>query len=238
MPARHESNVSPQRSTLLRDAALAAILISVALVTGCAQAAALPPPANDIAPSAGAQTATAVFAGGCFWGIEGVFEHVKGVKEAVSGFAGGSRLTANYDIVSTGMTGHAESVKVTYDPSQVTYGKLLQVFFSVAHDPTELNRQGPDDGTQYRSVIFYANDDQKRVAAAYIQQLTDAKVFKHKIVTQLTPLSTGSNPGFYPAGAEHQHFLERNPNYPYIVFNDMPKLRNLKKEFPELWTGK
>jgi peptide-methionine (S)-S-oxide reductase len=234
MPARRQSNVPPQRSTLARDAALGVILTSFALVTGCAQAAALPPPANDIAPSSGAQTAIAVFAGGCFWGVEGVFEHVKGVKEAVSGFAGGSKLTANYDIVSTGMTGHAESVKVTYDPSQVTYGKLLQVFFSVAHDPTELNRQGPDDGTQYRSAIFYANDDQKRVAAAYIQQLADAKIFKHKIVTQLTPL----NNGFYPAGAEHQHFLERNPHYPYIVINDMPKLRNLKKEFPELWTGK
>jgi len=234
MPARHHPNVHPQRSTLLQSAALAAILISLVLVTGCAQAAALPPPANDIAPTAGAQTATAVFAGGCFWGVEGVFEHVKGVKEVVSGFAGGSKLTAHYEIVSTGETGHAESVKITYDPSQVTYGKLLQVFFSVAHDPTELNRQGPDDGTQYRSAIFYANDDQKRVAAAYIQQLTDAKAFKHKIVTQLTPL----NNGFYPAEAYHQHYLEHNPNQPYIAINDMPKLRNLKKEFPELWTGK
>jgi peptide-methionine (S)-S-oxide reductase len=234
MPARHHSHVPPHRTSLSQKAALAAILISFALVTGCAQAAALPPPANDIAPSAGAQTAVAVFAGGCFWGVEAVFDHVKGVKEAVSGFAGGSKLTAHYEIVSSGMTGHAESVKVTYDPSQVTFGKLLQVFFSVAHDPTELNHQGPDDGTQYRSAIFYVNDDQKRVAAAYIQQLNDAKAFKHKIVTQLTPL----NNGFYPAEGYHQHYLEHNPNDPYIVFNDMPKLRNLKKEFPELWAGK
>jgi peptide-methionine (S)-S-oxide reductase len=234
MPRRHHHNVHPQLPTLLQSAALAAVLISLALVTGCAQAAALPPPANDIPPTAGAQTATAVFAGGCFWGVEGVFEHVKGVKDVVSGFAGGSKLTAHYEIVSSGVTEHAESVRVTYDPSQVTYGKLLQVFFSVAHDPTELNRQGPDEGTQYRSAIFYANDDQKRVAAAYIQQLTDAKAFKHKIVTQLTPL----NNGFYPAEAYHQHYLEHNPNQPYIVINDMPKLRNLKKEFPELWVGK
>jgi peptide-methionine (S)-S-oxide reductase len=232
--SRSYPSAALQRSTFPQNIALAAVLISFALVTACAQAAALPPPANDIAPSAGATTATAVFAGGCFWGVEGVFDHVKGVKEAVSGFAGGSRLTAHYEIVSTGETGHAESVKITYDPSQITYGKLLQIFFSIAHDPTELNRQGPDDGTQYRSAIFYANDDQKRVAAAYIQQLTDAKAFKHKIVTQLTPL----NNGFYPAEAEHQHFLERNPNYPYIVINDMPKVRNLKKDFPELWVGK
>ncbi len=234
MPTRHHSNVRPQRSTIPQHTALAAVLISFALVTACAQAAALPPPAADIAPSAGAQTATAVFAGGCFWGVEAVFDHVKGVKEAVSGFAGGSKLTAHYEIVSTGETGHAESVKITYDPSQVTFGKLLQAFFSVAHDPTELNRQGPDDGTQYRSAIFYLNDEQKRVAAAYIQQLNDAKAFKRKIVTQLTPL----NNGFYPAEAYHQHYLEHNPNQPYIVFNDMPKLRNLKKEFPELWIGK
>jgi peptide-methionine (S)-S-oxide reductase len=234
MFARDRSNLVLRSSTPLQNAALAAVLISFALATGCAQAAALPPPANDIAPSAGAQTATAVFAGGCFWGVEAVFDHVKGVKEAVSGFAGGSRLTAYYDVVSTGLTGHAESVRVTYDPSQVTFGKLLQVFFSVAHDPTELNRQGPDEGTQYRSAIFYANDDQKRVATAYIQQLNDAKAFKRKIVTQLTPL----NSGFYAAEGYHQHYLEHNPNDPYIVFNDAPKLRNLKKEFPELWTGK
>lgn len=187
----------------------------------------LPSPATDV--KATTQTATAIFAGGCFWGVEGVFERLKGVSNAVSGFAGGKKSTAHYDMVSEGNTGHAESVKVTYDPSQISYGQLLQVFFSVAHDPTELNRQGPDEGTQYRSAIFYSDEEQKRVAEAYIKQLTDAKVFRHKIVTQLTPLE-----GFYPAEAYHQHFLQRNPNYPYIVYNDMPKIRELEKQFPEL----
>jgi peptide-methionine (S)-S-oxide reductase len=219
---------------IFRHSALATILISSAFVTACVQAAALPPPTNDIAPSANSQSATAVFAGGCFWGVEAVYDHVKGVKEAISGYAGGSKFTAHYEIVGSGTTNHAESVKVVFDPSQVTYGKLLQIFFSVAHDPTELNRQGPDEGTQYRSAIFYANDDQKRVAEAYIQQLNDAKVFKHKIVTQLTPLKDG----FYAAEAYHQHYLEHNPHQPYIVYNDIPKVRNLKKEFPQLFTGK
>lgn len=222
------------RPSLVGHSAFAAILISSLCITACAQAAALPPPANDVAPSTGGQTATAVFAGGCFWGVEAVYDHIKGVKEAVSGYAGGSRFTAQYEIVSSGTTNHAESVRVTYDPSQVTYGKLLQVFFSVAHDPTELNRQGPDEGTQYRSAIFYTNDEQKRVAEAYIRQLNDAKLFKHKIVTQLTPL----NNGFYAAEGYHQHYLEHNPHQSYIVYNDLPKLHNLKKEFPELWTGK
>jgi peptide-methionine (S)-S-oxide reductase len=212
--------------------AFVAVLVSSALVTACAQAAALPPPATDL-PGPNTPTATAVFAGGCFWGVEGVFEHVKGVKDVVSGYAGGSKNTAHYEIVSSGQTGHAESVKITYDPAQVTYGKLLQVFFSVAHDPTELNRQGPDEGTQYRSAIFYSDADQKRVAEAYIAQLTEAKAFRGKIVTKLTSLEA-----FYPAEAHHQHFLELNPTYPYIVYNDMPKLRNLKSQFPELWTGK
>jgi peptide-methionine (S)-S-oxide reductase len=219
-------------AALFQRSVFAIVLISSAFITACAQAAALPPPATDLARP-NTPTATAVFAGGCFWGVEGVFEHVKGVKDVVSGFAGGSKSTAHYETVSRGDTGHAESVRITYDPAQVTYGKLLQVFFSVAHDPTELNRQGPDEGTQYRSAIFYADADQKRVAEAYIAQLTGAKSFRGKIVTKLTPLD-----GFYAAEAEHQHFLEHNPNYPYIVFNDMPKLRNLKSEFPELWTGK
>jgi peptide-methionine (S)-S-oxide reductase len=221
-------------ASLPRRFALTLVLMSSGLVSACAQAAALPPPTNDVAPSVSGQTATAVFAGGCFWGVEAVFDHVKGVKEAVSGYAGGSKMTAHYEIVGSGQTGHAESVKVTYDPSQVTYGKLLQIFFSVAHDPTELNRQGPDEGTQYRSAVFFANDEQKRVAEAYIRQLNDAKVFKHKIVTQLTPLKDG----FYAAEAYHQHYLEHNPHQPYIVYNDIPKVRNLKKEFPELFTGK
>ena len=189
----------------------------------------LPSPATDVKAPA-EKTATAVFAGGCFWGVEGVFEKIKGVSNAVSGFAGGKKKpSGGYEEVSTGRTGHAESVEVTYDPSVVTYGQLLQVFFSVVHDPTELNRQGPDEGTQYRSAIFYTNEEQKRVAEAYIQQLTDAKAFKHKIVTQVAPLT-----GFYAAEAYHQHYLQHNPTQPYIVYNDLPKIRDLEKQFPEL----
>jgi len=203
-------------------------LLPLFLAAICAFGARIPAPATDVkAPTA--KTATAVFAGGCFWGVEAVFERLKGVSSAVSGFAGGKKETAHYDIVSDGRTGHAESVQVTYDPSQITYGQLLQVFFSVAHDPTELNRQGPDEGTQSRSAIFYADDEQKRVAEAYIQQLNDAKVFRRKIVTQLTPLN-----GFYAAEAYHQHYLDRHPNEPYIVYNDQPKVRDLQKQFPEL----
>lgn len=203
-------------------------LLSFCLAAACASAAKLPPPATDVAAD-GAKTATAVFAGGCFWGVEAVFERLKGVSKAVSGFAGGEKKTAHYDMVSEGNTGHAESVEVTYDPSRISYGQLLQVFFSVAHDPTELNRQGPDEGTQYRSAIFYTNDEQKRVAEAYIRQLDTAKVFRHRIVTQVVPLK-----GFYPAEAYHQHFFDRNPNYPYIVYNDIPKVRELEKLFPDL----
>ena len=170
---------------------------------------------------------TAVFAGGCFWGVEAVFEHVKGVKSAVSGYAGGSVATPSYELVSTGDTGHAESVQVIYDPSQVSYGKLLQVFFSVAHDPTQLNRQGPDHGTQYRSAIFYNTPQQQRVAEAYIKQLTAAKTFSRPIVTQVAKLSA-----FYPAEAYHQDYLAHHPNQLYIVINDQPKVAALKKQFP------
>ncbi len=192
-------------------------------------AAEFPAPRVDVPAAPAKQSATAVLAGGCFWGVEAVFERLKGVSDVVSGFAGGSKLTAHYEIVSTGLTGHAESVQITYDPSRISYGKLLEVFFSVAHDPTELNRQGPDSGTQYRSAIFYATDDQKRVAEAYIRQLDAAHLFGKKIVTQVAPLK-----GFYAAEAEHQNFLDRNPDYPYIVYNDLPKLERLKKQFPEL----
>lgn len=195
------------------------------------RAAALPAPSTDLPDSR--PVASIVLAGGCFWGVEGVFEHVQGVKQAISGYAGGNASTAHYEIVSTGRTGHAESVKVIYDPAQVSFGRLLQIFFSVAHDPTELNRQGPDEGTQYRSAIFYSTEDQRRVAEAYIQQLTDAKAFKHKIVTQLTALQ-----GFFPAEDYHQHYLEHHPDQPYIMFNDLPKIRNLKKQFPDFYTGK
>ena len=188
-----------------------------------------PDPALDIPSAQASGPQTAVFAGGCFWGVEAVFERLKGVTGVVSGFSGGAANTAHYETVSTGQTGHAESVKVTYDPAQITYGQLLKVFFAVAHDPTELNRQGPDEGTQYRSVIFYASEDQKRVAEAYIQQLDEARLFSHRIVTQVVPLR-----GFYAAEDYHQKFVARNPTYPYVVYNDLPKLSQLKKQYPEL----
>lgn len=173
---------------------------------------------------------TAVLSGGCFWGVDAVFKHVKGVKNVLSGYSGGSAVTAHYEIVSTGMTGHAESVKITYDSAKVSYSDLLRVFFSVAHDPTELNRQGPDSGSQYRSVIFYADEQQKQIAQTYINQLNNAKVFPSKIVTQVVPLVY-----FYPAEEHHQNFLALHPDYPYIVYNDMPKLEVLKKQFPALY---
>jgi peptide-methionine (S)-S-oxide reductase len=188
-----------------------------------------PDPTLDIPASAATGPQTAVLAGGCFWGMEAVFEHLKGVTNVVSGFAGGNRSTAHYEVVSTGRTGHAESVQITYDPGQITYGEILKVYFAIAHDPTELNHQGPDYGTQYRSAIFYANDDQKRVAEAYIQQLDAAGVFRHKIVTEVVPLK-----GFYPAEAYHQHYLENHPDQPYIVYNDLPKLEALKKQYPQM----
>jgi len=172
---------------------------------------------------------TAVLAGGCFWGVEAVFEHVKGVTDVRSGFAGG-KGSASYEEVSTGNTGYAESVEITYDPSKITYGKLLKVFFAVAHDPTEVNRQGPDTGTQYRSAIFYANDEQKRIAQAYIDQLNKAKVFPRVLATQLSALDT-----FHEAEAYHQNYLANHPDDAYIVYNDLPKLENLRKEFPELY---
>jgi len=187
-----------------------------------------PDPAVDPKPATtGPQTA--VLAGGCFWGVEAVFERLNGVTNVVSGFAGGSKATAHYEIVSTGTTGHAESVQITYDPAQISYGTLLKVFFAVAHDPTELNRQGPDEGTQYRSSIFYATPEQKTVAEDYIAQLDAARIFRHRIVTTVVPLQ-----GFYAAEAYHQHFLDHNRTYPYIVYNDLPKLDHLHKEFPEL----
>ncbi|HEX2830179.1 MAG TPA: peptide-methionine (S)-S-oxide reductase MsrA [Burkholderiales bacterium] len=192
-------------------------------------ASALPAPTVDSPLAAPKRTETAVLAGGCFWGVEGVFEQLKGVKNVTSGYAGGAKETAKYDVVSSGRTGHAESVQITYDPSQITYGKLLQVFFSVAHDPTEVNRQGPDVGTQYRSAIFYSSDEQKKVAQAYIAQLNAAKVFRKPIATELAPLKA-----YYEAEAYHQDFMKRNPTYPYIVVHDAPKVVNLQKQFPEL----
>jgi peptide-methionine (S)-S-oxide reductase len=212
---------------------LALLTGTVACSTGNASTVAVPGPVVDASKSGKSGEQTAVIAGGCFWGIQAVFQHVKGVVSATSGYSGGEAKTAEYEVVSTGETGHAESVKIAYDPSQVTYGELLRVFFSVAHDPTELNRQGPDDGTQYRSVIFYGNDEQKKIAEAYIAQLDKAKVFSHPIVTQVVPLKA-----FYPAEAYHQNYATLHPNQPYIMFNDAPKVAHLRQEFPDLYTGK
>jgi peptide-methionine (S)-S-oxide reductase len=195
------------------------------------QAAIIPAPAVD-AP-AGPQLQTVVLAGGCFWGVQGVFQHVNGVTRAVSGYAGGTKDTAIYEVVGSGRTGHAESVEVTFDPRQVSYGKILQIYFSVAHDPTELNRQGPDYGTQYRSAIFYRDETQKHVAEAYIAQLDKTGVFHSPIVTQLTPLTA-----FYAAESYHQDFATLHPSYPYIAYNDLPKIDNLKRVFADLYRDK
>ncbi len=191
---------------------------------------AVPPPAVDEQPTTTASTAEAVFAGGCFWGVQGVFQHVKGVTNAVSGYAGGTSFTAMYDTVSTGATGHAESVRITYDPKQITYGRLLQIFFSVVHDPTTLNRQGPDVGTQYRSAIFPANEEQAKIAKAYIAQLDAAHAYSKPVVTKIE-----ADKKFYPAEKYHQDFLTRNPTYPYIVYHDLPKLAQFKQTFPDLY---
>jgi peptide-methionine (S)-S-oxide reductase len=218
----------PLRSYLCSLLPIAALAMSQAS-TAASNAVSLPAPATDIAATSAAGPQTAVFAGGCFWGVEAVFRHTKGVTRAVSGYAGGAKA-ADYETVSSGSTGHAESVQVTYDPAQVSYGQLLKVFFSVAHDPTQLNRQGPDVGTQYRSVIFYVDDEQKRVAQAYIAQLTKAKAFADPIVTQVTSL-----PAFYPAESYHQNYLALHPYQPYIVYNDLPKLAHLREQFPDLY---
>jgi peptide-methionine (S)-S-oxide reductase len=194
-------------------------------------AATLPSPAVDENTSE-KKSETAVFAGGCFWGVEAVFDAVKGVSQAVSGYAGGSKTTASYEIVSTGATGHAESVQITYDPWQISFGQLLRIYFSIAHNPTELNRQGPDEGTQYRSEIFYTSEEQKRIAEAYIQQLTAAKSFRRPIVTKVSPLQ-----GFYRAEDYHQDFVAKNPRQGYVVYNDLPKLSKLRKEMPEIVKG-
>ena len=187
-------------------------------------------PAADQPGTVTGSLQTAVLSGGCFWGTQGVFEHVKGVRKVLAGYSGGDRSTAEYERVSTGTTGHAESIQITFDPSVVSYADLLRVFFSVAHDPTELNRQGPDTGSQYRSEIFFADESQQKTALAYIAQLEQAHVFGHPIVTRVDPLK-----GFYPAEGYHQDFLVRNPRYPYIVYNDLPKIANLKRELPEFY---
>jgi peptide-methionine (S)-S-oxide reductase len=211
--------------------ALALTAFTAAPALASEDAVIVPAPAVDIRPASGIQTA--VLAGGCFWGVQGVFQHTAGVVNAVSGYAGGSKATADYNMVSTGSTGHAESVEIKYDPGKISYGKILHIFFSVVHDPTQLNRQGPDSGTQYRSAIFTTSDEQKKVADAYIAQLNAAKVYKWPIVTKVGPLE-----GFYAAEAYHQDYLTLHPTQPYIVYNDIPKVENLKKVFAENYIEK
>ena len=225
---------NPFSRLILGAAAIGALAVAafVAVPTRAAEdAVKIPPPAADAQAGDGLQTA--VLAGGCFWGVQGVFQHTAGVKSAVSGYAGGSQMTATYEQVSSGATGHAESVQVKYDPKQISYGKILQIFFSVVHDPTQLNRQGPDSGTQYRSAIFTTSDEQNKVAQAYIAQLNAAKVYGKPIVTKVGPLQ-----GFFAAEAYHQDYLTLHPNQPYIAYNDLPKVENLKKLFAENYIEK
>jgi peptide-methionine (S)-S-oxide reductase len=215
-------------------AAIGALAITAFVIVpsrAAEDAVVIPAPTQDVAASDGVQTV--VVAGGCFWGVQGVFQHTAGVVNAVSGYAGGAKNTAEYETVSTGTTGHAESVEIKYDPKKISYGKILQIFFSVAHDPTQLNRQGPDSGTQYRSAIFTTNDEQNKVTEAYIAQLNAAKVYKKPIVTKVGPLA-----GFYPAEAYHQDYLTLHPTQPYIAYNDIPKVENLKKLFAANYTDK
>ena len=206
------------------------IAVAVACSTAGASSGPVPAPAVDLPRVSAHSTQTLVVSGGCFWGIQAVYQHTKGVTRATSGYAGGSAATAHYEMVGTGTTGHAESVQIAYDPSVTTFGQLLRVFFSVAHDPTELNRQGPDEGTQYRSVIWVSNEDEARVARAYIAQLDGAKVFRSRIVTEVAPLK-----GFYAAEDYHQDYARLHPSDLYIMINDAPKVANLKLEFPELY---
>jgi peptide-methionine (S)-S-oxide reductase len=229
--------VTGLRSAVRQRRLVAAPLFIVAIVTtGCHAVNAsvsIPNPAIDEPAAADTNDRTAVLAGGCFWGVEAVFEHVKGVKNVVSGYAGGSADTAHYELVGTGRTGHAESVSIVYDRSQISYGQLLKVFFSVAHDPTELNRQGPDTGTEYRSVIFVSNGDQKRIADAYLDQLNHAKVFPDPIVTEVVSLKA-----FYPAEDYHQDFAALHPRHPYIAINDLPKVEHLRAQLPDLFVNR
>ncbi|WP_166218836.1 peptide-methionine (S)-S-oxide reductase MsrA [Pseudomonas atagonensis] len=222
---------STWRRVLLAVAVAGVVGQVSAFSLGGEEAVIIPPPTLD--ETTQAHSETAVFAGGCFWGVQGVFQHVKGVQKAVSGYAGGAANTAEYERVSEGDTGHAESVQVTFDPTQVSYGSLLQIYFSVAHNPTELNRQGPDSGTQYRSALFPVNADQQKIAQAYITQLDAAHAFNKPIVTKLETYN-----GFYPAEDYHQDFLTEHPSYPYIVINDMPKVANLKQVFAQRYLEK
>jgi len=231
------TGIAKTRTPIFKSA-LAALIVAAAAAAfwqsparSAEDAVVIPPPAMDEKAASGSEKA--IFAGGCFWGVQGVFQHVKGVTKAVSGYTGGAKDDAVYETVGSGRTGHAESVEITYDPSKVTYGQLLQVYFSVAHNPTQLNYQGPDSGTQYRSTIFAENSEQQKIAQSYIAQLDKAKVFPKPIVTTL---ETGKT--FYPAEEYHQDFLTLNPTYPYIVYNDLPKVANLKSLFPALYSEK
>lgn len=214
-------------------AALGVVALKLSPLAAAEEARVIPAPATDESTAPDAPQKVAVLAGGCFWGVQGVFQHVEGVSGAVSGYAGGEKATAEYEKVGTGRTGHAEAVMITYDPRKVSYAKLLQIYFSVAHDPTQLNRQGPDTGTQYRSAIFPADAEQARIAKTYIAQLNQARSFDAAIVTKIEPERS-----FYPAEAYHQDFLTRHPSHPYIVINDLPKVESLKRFFPQLYRDK
>lgn len=225
-----------RRRSVLHRLAGGALLASAGLLSHPAARSAevavkIPPPAQDL-PTTKPGLQKAIFAGGCFWGVQGVYQHVKGVQRAVSGYSGGTAPTAAYELVSRGNTGHAESVEITYDPSQISYGALLQILFSVVHDPTQLNRQGPDVGTQYRSAIFATSPDQLKVAQAYVAQLDATKLFGKPIVTRLE-----DKPSFFPAEMVHQDYMTENPRNPYIAINDLPKVENLKRLFPERYRG-
>jgi peptide-methionine (S)-S-oxide reductase len=225
-PAQAHARRGSLQITLLAFAAIG-LLWHVSGRTGEAGTP-LPPPEIDSPKSAGSGPETAVLAGGCFWGVQGVFQHTKGVKQVLAGYSGGEKARARYEQVGTGQTGHAESVQIIYDPREISYGEILRIYFSVAHDPTQLNRQGPDSGSQYRSAIFYADATQQRIAQAYVAQLEQAHLFTQPIVTRIDPLK-----GFYPAEAYHQDFLVRHPDHPYVFVNDLPKIENLKRLFPQ-----
>ncbi len=232
-PAPHTSQTKRTIALIIAGALTLAALGFLSLNFAHAEDATLVPAATMDNPKTPGAVQTAVLAGGCFWGMQGVFEHVKGVKQVLSGYSGGSQSAAVYGIVSTGVTGHAESVQITFDPSQISYGEILRIYFSVAHDPTELNYQGPDHGTQYRSEIFYADAAQKKIAEAYIAQLDKSGAFSQPIVTKVEALT-----GFYLAESYHQDYLIHNPAAPYIVYNDLPKIENLKQLFPEMYREK
>jgi peptide-methionine (S)-S-oxide reductase len=222
---------SPMRLALALCAAFCGVILWHSPLFGAEAPVIIAPPAVDN-PKAAGPAQTAVLAGGCFWGVQGVFEHVRGVQKVVAGYAGGEKSTAQYETVSSGGTGHAESVKITFDPAAISYGQILQIAFSVVHDPTQLNRQGPDVGTQYRSAIFYADDNQKHIAQAYVSQLDQAHAFARPIATRVDPLK-----GFYAAEEYHQDYLIHNPTQPYIAMYDLPKIENFRRTFPELYSG-